>query len=716
MRPRSLADLAGIAALSLLLGWLVSVATTRVHNWFVMTDELYYLRLAVSVAQTDSPLPRFHGNVIANVNQLYPVLLSPLFGDGDVPASLTASHRLNAFLMASVALPVYLLARRIGVGRLAGAWVAVLAVAVPWIVLASFLLTEVVAYPAFCWAVLGLVHAVERKTNTADALAVAAMALAVLARTQFVFLPVVLALAVAAEAVAARQPARTVVRSRPVLAGAYALGLLVLAGAVVTGNASDLLGSYAVTLQDLRFDLGLVELVLEHVAVLALGLAILPFLVGVAWLLDHLRASASPAERAFALVGLSSLVLLILEVASFDQRFGADQVKDRYLFYAVPLVLVAVAAAVGGRRSPWWAYAAPAALSAAGFATLALPRYEKLHVDSVLAMLNDTVVGLATSVGWARVLLVVATVVALELILLANAFLSARVAALGAAVLLTIALPAQSVYAFERLFRVNGTNGLPITLDQGVVFNWVDRALGKDARVSMVRFPVNSPDYWSGVGYWWDLEFWNETVVDTLDGVERAGEQPWVRFFDRETGAAVETGETPYLFVHGTDVRFRIAGKQLAYDRGAYLFRTAQPWRAAWLTDGIYGDGWTRPHQPATITVFAEPGQQRPLKRFLTISVTSPDHERPRPVTISSNLTDMDAAIEPETSIEEVVEVCVPAGGSSTVAVETPIVSSVYRDPTKAPLTGEVDRPVGVLLRSIALADETEPMARCPVS
>ena len=48
------------------------------------------------------------------------------------------------------------------------------------------------------------------------------------------------------------------------------------------------------------------------------------------------------------------------------------------------------------------------------------------------------------------------------------------------------------------------------------------------------------------------------------------------------------------------------------------------------------------------------------------------------------------------------------------MTIETPAVSAVYRDPTKAALSGHVDRPVGVLLRSIALADERAPEESCP--
>jgi hypothetical protein len=96
---RSLLPVACVVAGAALLGWVLSLATTRVKNWFVMPDEMYYERLAVSVAQTGSLLPRLQDELVGNVNQLYPVLLSFVFGDGNVPASLADAHRLNAFLM-----------------------------------------------------------------------------------------------------------------------------------------------------------------------------------------------------------------------------------------------------------------------------------------------------------------------------------------------------------------------------------------------------------------------------------------------------------------------------------------------------------------------------------------------------------------------------------------------------------------------------------------
>ena len=70
--------------------------------------------------------------------------------------------------------------------------------------------------------------------------------------------------------------------------------------------------------------------------------------------------------------------------------------------------------------------------------------------------------------------------------------------------------------------------------------------------------------------------------------------------------------------------------------------------------------------------------------------------------------------IAPEQSFEPQVTVCVPPDRPGRVTIETPATSLVYPDPTKTAPNGRVDRPVGVLLRFVALADETAPLKRCP--
>ena len=714
MSSRSAVGLGAVTALSLALGWVLSLATTRVKNWFVMSDELYYERLAISVAQTGSLLPRVHGELVSNVNQLYPVLLSTMYGSGNVPASLEGAHRLNAFVIATAAIPVYLLARRVGVGTILAAAAGALAVAVPWIVLSSFLLTEVVAYPASCWALLALVHAVERKTWAWDAVALLAIAVAVLARTQFVVLLAVFAAAVAAEALLT-DGLRGLWRSRRPLVLLYGGLLLVLLAAVATGNGSRLLGSYAVTAENLRLDLDLLELTFAHVATIALGLAVVPFVVGLGWLVDRIRPSAPPPQRAFAVVGAATFVLLAVQVASFTQRFGFGLVKERYLFYVAPIVLVALASAIGSRVWPrWWALAVPAAAAGIGFAWIPVTRYEKLNVDTPVAMLNDGLLDLATSETWARVLLVLFVVVALQGLLLARTLLPWRPVAAVAGAVAALALPLETVYAFERLFRVDGTNGLPVTLDQGVVFSWIDRNVGPTGRVTVFKYPVLGVDWFAGPASWWDVEFCNESAVRTAADMSLPDAKHWTAFFDERTGLARGLPQTEFALVHATDARLRLAGTVRLLDRDAYLYEAERPWRATWVADDIWPDGYTRERTPATISVFPEPGQEGPLQRFLTLGIASPDAESPRPVVVRSNAGRWEDEIEPETSFEPQVVVCVPPDGPGRLTVETPVTSLIHPDPTKTAPGGRADRPVGVLIRSVALADETVPVESCP--
>ncbi len=154
-----------VAAAALVVIWLgVSTAIAiwfsgRIQDWSVMTDELLYAKLATSIADTGSPLPQVHGTSIAVYNQLYPLLIAPLYGALSAPEAFRAAHVLNAFLMVSAVFPAYLLGRQV----LSRPWAlaaAGLSVLVPWMVLTGFLMTESAAYPAFLWAVLGLQRAI----------------------------------------------------------------------------------------------------------------------------------------------------------------------------------------------------------------------------------------------------------------------------------------------------------------------------------------------------------------------------------------------------------------------------------------------------------------------------------------------------------------------------------------------------------------------------
>ena len=98
-------------------GFALERFTGRVTDWFVMTDELLYERLAISVARTGSPLPQLHGTIVNSVDQLYPLILAPFFVYGSVHGDLVAAHVFGAFLMSSASVPAFLLARDVSSKR-----------------------------------------------------------------------------------------------------------------------------------------------------------------------------------------------------------------------------------------------------------------------------------------------------------------------------------------------------------------------------------------------------------------------------------------------------------------------------------------------------------------------------------------------------------------------------------------------------------------------
>ena len=715
-----------VIALWLVLGRALSAVTGRVTDWFVMTDELLYERLAISIARFGSPLPRVHGTLIPNVSQLYPLLIAPAYRHGYVPTSLHTAHLLNAYIMTSAAIPAFILTRRV-TGRLLPAYVvAAVSVTVPWIVFASFLLTEVAGYPAFLWAILALYSATSAPRLRNDVLALAGLVLATLARTQLLVLAVILPISILSQQLAfaerrdgetrlaqLRTACRSIVRERRLLTAVYGVAALLSLGLVATGRLSSSVGTYAQAVNGDPFPKGFFPFLAEHFATISLSLGIVPFIVGVAWLLAASFRPRSREQHAFAVIGSVTIVLLTFEVTSFDLRFGSGVVRDRYLFYIVPIVLIGLACAFFDSRWPRWSLALPTAILLFGFWRSALPRYPKLNLDTPVSSLDDELVHVAHSVTDARVLLVGATAL-LTILFVQASFLVRRSWLAGLlALIVCLALPAETVYAFVRLFRVNGTAGRPLTVEQGGVFDWVDRTLMTTrADVTAIPFAVDPADYYSGVGFWWDMEFWNATV-------DRAaylpGEFYWtpstfpkvVLRFNPRTGLA-NLSPTPYAAEADNETRFRISGPALTDTRGVILIQTAMPWRTDWLSSGLYDDGWTKPHVTAQIRIFSEPTQATPVIRYLTLGIATATGLAHEPFHLTSNRANVHARARAGDRVLEEITACVPAHGFADVHLSTPDSAVVYGDPRNA-LTSQIPRRAGVLLTEIAVANELGP-------
>jgi hypothetical protein len=500
-----------------------------------------------------------------------------------------------------------------------------------------------------------------------------------------------------------------------VLAIAYGVALVGAVGIVLTGHP--LLGTYSATAHGNPFPAQIISSAPAHLAIVALGGGLLPFLLGGGWLVANLRHSESSDRLSFAWLALITIVVLTVEVASFDLRFGGGLVRERYLFYVTPLLLVAAAAGLSAVRRPRWSVAIPLIVCAVGFWRAPLAPFEKLNVDTPASVLNDWLLGTMGGVAGARWFLVLAAIVLAVAAVEADALLAPRMYAVIICVALLVVLPLETGYAFKRLFAVNGTAGLPLTLDQSVVFGWVDRTITTTSEAVIVPYPVIRGDYYSNIGYWWDLEFWNKSVDREAShpnqfSATSAGTFPKIDpHFDPRNGKANFDVDS-YVAQAIDDVRFHVKGRFLVTQRNVSIVFPDRPWRADWVTYGLYPDGWTRPGRPARLRVFADSTQKGPALRTLQISLIAPESVPSRPVSFRSNAGAWQVAVGPST-VEQTVSVCVPPQGHADVTLRAVGSTPIYGDQSNLE-TANAPRNAGVLVAQIGLAEGVS--VRCPTS
>jgi hypothetical protein len=328
-----------------------------------------------------------------------------------------------------------------------------------------------------------------------------------------------------------------------------------------------------------------------------------------------------------------------------------------------------------------------------------------------VAVINDALLDGGGTVDGARVLLGLATIVAVLLFLFAARFLRRAQLTVVVLVFAVDAVKCETALAINRLLSVDGTSGRPITLDQGGVFDWIDRKVGTEAKVTMFPYPILYGNYWENDAYWWNVEFWNASVQRAATYQQAFTGTPETSpttelTFDHATGRA-NVSPSAYAVQGIAETRFRLAGAQLGEDRGVALLAAERPWRATWLAFDLYRDGWTIPKVVGKIRVFAAPGQTGPKMRFLTISVRGPNDVPPRPFQVDSNAsTWAGKAVKLPTSKQ--ISVCVPPRGFADVQLHAPRYSPIYGDPRSEASFVSYARSGGVLVTGIALADETE--------
>ena len=676
---------------------LLAVGTSRVHEWAVMTDELLYAKLARHVAESGSPVPTLHGEHVGFLGVVYPILLAPFYGSLDAVDAFEAAHVVNAVLFASAAIPAYLLGRRVAPAACALA-VAVLSVAIPWSVGAAFLMSEAVAYPVFLWAVLGCHVALSEPSPRRDAVAISGLALAYFTRPQFLFLAAVLP----AAALATSGPRRSLAQHR-VVAAAYALGIVVVVPLAAVGEADRLLGDYGVTAtHGSLLPSAVWKSAALHLDVLAVGLGVLPFLLGAAWAYSSLR-NRSARLRAFAALTAAAIPLLALEAASYDVRFGgADVIRDRYVFYLAPLLLLASAVCLFEKRLPLPWIAAATAFFAGTVALADFTPVAGLWVDSPESVLNGLIHD--ESGGLPAGVFVAVCGIVLGLISLALAWVPRPAAVLGVTVAVFAFTGSVAGYAFERLLTSRTPSGVPVS-GQERVRDWIDRSVSSS--VALLAYPV-SRDWGQSAILWWDVELWNDSVTQAF--VAPGGTFTYTPFPSRMLAVDLGTGRfpgtagaPPYVLTSPSDARFALAGRPAAANLGLTLVLAARPYRALWATRGVDLDGFTRPGRPATVRVYAQPGQASRRVR-VTVALDSPP-EATAPV--AYRLGDSRGTVAPGTQSGVQAEVCVPAGGHADLTL-TAKRAATTAGPPLGPEPGP-PREVGPAVAGVML----EPLGGC---
>lgn len=655
--------LAGIVIVTAVVGALIVSAA---RNWALMTDELLYTGMARSMAQSLLPLPEIRG-AAAHVNQvLFPLLIAPLVGALRMPAAYPWIAVVNAAVFASAAIPAYLLASHATGSRAAARWVAACTIVTPWLSFSSKALPDATAYAALLWAAYAIVRTARgpsddtgtaREAVRGDCLVLLAILAAYLARNQFLLLaavwPAVVVAAAAARASIADGAAaipRALVRLP--LARPLPFVLLIAVLLLLALDSQWLLGVYSITATGARGGAapgGVVRAFFEHLSFLQIALAGIPVVLGLPWLLAALTRASRPRQFDTAVTILLLTGAIVYVGASFDVRFTEfGRVTERYVFYAGPLILIAMAGMLTDPPRRAAAYFLPAL---AGILLVDVSKPYGLDSPLTWAINHAFSPTQIVLIKYQQVADTFGISISALLLVLVLSWLVAvwwlqqggrdALALNGSFALLLVVLAATTLWSAPKLVDFQNRTGDALLGQRGGEQKaWIDTAVD-GAPVSMVyspRLDVASRAKVKPVervSNWWDLAFWNGSIarvyVPVADpralapfpGATERMLPDWrsgalERVPDDDAQAIVMAESNPMFAPQHRGQAPRVAGYVL-YDTG----RAAT---AAWATRGLTNTGWL-PAAGATLRVYAPSGATAPTELRVRLTIATPDRD-----------------------------------------------------------------------------------------
>lgn len=328
----------GKPGLALALIIAVSAAVHTALAWARATpnyfpDEYIYSELGRSLAETGRPLVRGAGPFFAPI--VHPLVTWPAWLVDDVATAYRAMQAIDALAMSLAAIPVYLIARRLGLRTGLSLACAALAVALPDLLYSSWLVSETVAYPLALAALAAALAVFDRPTLRRQATFLAFAGLATGARLQLAAIP--LCFLVAALVVGVRERRfRRLIREQWLAFGVPLAGLAVVLAVGLQGQ----FGYYASFTEVQIGAGGVLESFGAHALVLtyASGFVLVPGAVlGLALAFVRPRSSV---ELAFGALVTSFGAAMLLEATLYGDT---EQMQQRYLIYCLPLLALAFA-------------------------------------------------------------------------------------------------------------------------------------------------------------------------------------------------------------------------------------------------------------------------------------------------------------------------------------------------------------------------------------